>query len=263
MARLEPAALTFESTLPLGEPELMHVSAFQRYLDELDAERRGTDAAAATSRLSSLSPSLLQDLMRFDADGRGRPMELLEVMAASMRHARSLAIHLQCADKVVTLTVFPFQRLAHCQLPMADFVQRRLTELQVLHVEPAVLRPPGDGERSLVGELHLYTPLGALAWHLALFGAREELLPEIAGPMAYRLSPGVDLQGLQMSATVAAALRRLRRRTTNLREMAEWPGFDRARAMRLLNGLYLQAGLIVSRTHPAATNEGWFASASR
>ena len=30
------------------------------------------------------------------------------------------------------------------------------------------------------------------------------------------------------------------------------------RAARLLNGLYLQAGLMVSRTHPAATNEGWF-----
>lgn len=256
------AALNFEPTLPLGAPDLMHVSAFQRYLDELDAERRDA-AAGGSSRLSSLSPSLLQDLQRFDAEGNGKPMELLEVLAASMRHARSLAIHLQCADKVVTLTVFPFERVAHCQLPMADFVQRRLTELQVLHVEPAVLRPPGDGERSLVGEPHLYTPLGPLTWHLALFGAREDLLPEIAGPMAYRLSPGVDLQGLQMSASVSSALRRLRRQTTNLREMADWPGFDRARAMRLLNALYLQAGLIVSRTHPAATNEGWFASAGR
>jgi hypothetical protein len=27
--------------------------------------------------------------------------------------------------------------------------------------------------------------------------------------------------------------------------------------MRLLNALYLQAALRVSRTHPAATNEGW------
>jgi hypothetical protein len=25
----------------------------------------------------------------------------------------------------------------------------------------------------------------------------------------------------------------------------------------MLNGLYLQGGLIVSRTHPAATHEGW------
>jgi len=48
--------------------------------------------------------------------------------------------------------------------------------------------------------------------------------------------------------------------TSNLREMAGWPGFDRERAMRLLNALYLQAGLIISRTNPAATNDGWFNS---
>jgi hypothetical protein len=50
---------------------------------------------------------------------------------------------------------------------------------------------------------------------------------------------------------------RLKREAVNLRELSQWPGFDRERAMRLLNGLYLQAGLMVSRTHPAATNDGW------
>jgi hypothetical protein len=30
--------------------------------------------------------------------------------------------------------------------------------------------------------------------------------------------------------------------------------------MRLLNALYLQGGLIVSRTHPVATNDSWFGS---
>jgi hypothetical protein len=34
-----------------------------------------------------------------------------------------------------------------------------------------------------------------------------------------------------------------------------------ARATRLLNGLYLQTGLMISRTHPAATNEGWTGNA--
>ena len=56
---------------------------------------------------------------------------------------------------------------------------------------------------------------------------------------------------------MAEAVRRLKRETTNLRAMAQWIGFDRERAMRVLNGLYLQSALIVSRTHPAATNEGW------
>jgi hypothetical protein len=256
----ETQLLTFESTLPLGEPDLMRVSAFQRYLDELVREHGGDESV---SKLSSLSPSLLQDLLRFDGDGKGRPLELLEVLAASVRHARSLAVHLQLDERVVTLTVFPVERLAHCQVPVPDLLARRLGELQVMHVEPSVVRPLGDRERSLIGEPHLYHPLGPLSWELALHGAREELLPEIAGNAAYRVAPGVNLRDLGLSGTLAAAVRRLQRQTTNLREMAEWPGFDRGRAMRLLNGLYLQAGLIVSRSHPAATNEGWFAGSAR
>jgi hypothetical protein len=35
---------------------------------------------------------------------------------------------------------------------------------------------------------------------------------------------------------------------------------DEERAIRLLNALYLQAGLIVSRSHPDAINEKWFGS---
>ena len=101
-------------------------------------------------------------------------------------------------------------------------------------------------------------PLGPLLWELALRGAREELLPEIAGNAAYRIAPGVDLHGLNLTGSLATAVVRLQRATTNLREISDWPGFDRARATRLLNALYLQAGLMVTRTHPAATNEGWF-----
>ena len=237
----------FESTLPIGEPELMRVSAFRRYLDDLDRDNSDT----SSSRLSSLSPSLWQDLMRFEHDRDGRSLELVEVLAASVRHARSLAIHTQCDDRVVTLTIFPIERLCHCQLPMHEFLNRRLSTLEVLHVEPALLRPPGDAERALVGEARLYHPLAPVAWHLALHGSRDTLLPEIAGAAAYRVAPGVNLDDLALSGSLEAAVRRLQRQTTNLRDMAEWPGFDRVRAMRLLNALYLQAGLIVSRTHPA------------
>jgi hypothetical protein len=49
----------------------------------------------------------------------------------------------------------------------------------------------------------------------------------------------------------------LHRESANLREMSEWPGLNRGRAMRLLNALYLQAALMATRTHPAATNDGW------
>jgi hypothetical protein len=248
----------FEPTIPFGEPELMRVSAFQRYLDELV---RTSGGSTTTTRLSQLSPSLMDDLMRFEQDGR--KAEALEVMAACVRHAQRVTVHLQSDDKVVPLTVFPQERLVHCPLDMGTFVATRLTELQVLHVEPALLRPPGDSEQSLVGELAQYHPIGPLLWELALRGFRGDLLPEIVGPAAYRVAPGVDLGGLNISGTMLAAVERLQKTTTNLRDLSLWPGFDRERACRLLNALYLQAGLIVSRTHPAAISESWFGGLGR
>lgn len=235
----------------MGSPELMRASAFRRYLAELEAE--GDSPATA---LSTLSPSLMQDLMRFERDGqRG---ELLEVLAAAIRHARALVVNVQYETRVLPFTIFPNERLVHCAVPMAQVLEMRLSEMQVLSVEPAVLRPPGDRERSLVAEAELYAPLGPLSWELALRGPREDLLPEISPNAAYRITPGVDLRALPISGSLAAAVQKLKRNTTNLKELSDWPGFDRGRAMRLLNGLYLQAGLMITRTHPAATNEGWF-----
>jgi len=246
----------FESTLPLGAPDLMRVSAFRRYLDEVTPY---ADADTGSSRLSALSPSLMQDLLRFEHSRRpGDGLEVLEVMAACVRHGCNLLLHLQDEARVLPLTVFPTERLVHCPMQMDQLLASRLTDLHVLHVEQAVLRPPGHRDRALIGDLDCYAPLGPLLWELALRGAREELLPEIAGNTAYRIAPGVDLQGMNLSGSLAAAVMRLQRATTNLREISEWPGFDRARGMRLLNALYLQAGLMVTRTHPAATNEGWF-----
>lgn len=246
--------MIFEPTLPLGEPELMRVSAFERYLEELLRE----SGDESLTRLASLNPSLMQDLMRFEQDGRRT--ELLEVIAACVRHSRPLAVYLQCGRRVIPLTVFPIERLVHCPLPMQEFLTMRLSDMVVLRVEPAVLRAPGDPEEALVGEPHLYQPLGPVTWELAMRGSREQLLPEIAGPAAYRVALGTNLREVVLTGVVQAAVNRLQRVSANLREMAEWPGLNRARAMRLLNALYLQSGLIVSRTHPVASNESWFGS---
>ena len=239
----------FQSTLPLGEPDLMRVSAFQRYLDDL-VRVGGVDGTS--TRLSALSPSLMQDLERFERNGR--QSELLDVLAACLRHAYPLTVNLQWTDRVVPLTLFPAERLVHCPVAMPQFLVGRLDDLQVLQVEPAMLRAPGHSDRSLVGEAQMYSPLAPLLWEMALRGARDRLLPEIDGTCAYRVAPGVSLRGLEMPAGLGSAVERLRRRTSNLREVALWPGFDRERAMRLLNALYLQGGLIVSRMHPSAAS---------
>jgi len=243
----------FEPTIPFGEPELMRVSVFRRYLDDLV---RNPSKGAHASRLSSLSPSLTADLMRFEHDGG--TSEALEVLAACVRHAQSVTVHLEWTEKVVPLTVFPKERLVHSPLDMALLLGSRLTELRVLYVEPAMLRAPGDEPAALVGDPALHHPLGELLWELALRGNRGELLPEIAGPAAYRVAPGLDLGGLRLAGALLAAVERLQRNTTNLRDLSLWPGFDRERAVRLLNALYLQSGLIVSRTHPEAASDSWF-----
>lgn len=243
----------FQSTLPHGEPDLMRASAFRRYLDE---SARNGEADSMASKLSTLSPSLMLDLMRFEQEGQ--PSGVIEILAACIRHARKLLIHLQAVDRVLPLTVFPLEHLVHCPMPIRQFLALPLGDLSVLHVEPAVLRAPGDRLRTMVGEPQHYSPLAPVLWELALRGSRAELLPEISGPAAYRISPGLNLRVLELRGTLAQAVARLKRETTNLRGVAQWPGFDHERAMRLLNGLYLQGGLMVSRTHPAAAaNDGW------
>lgn len=246
--------MTFESTLPMGAAELMRASAFRR---QVELERDTTDNRI-TTRLSALDPSLHQDLLRFE--GKGRQSELLEVLAGAVRHASAVTVHLQLRVHVLALTVFPVHRLVHCVLPMSQFFDLQLTDLEVLRVEKATLPVPDLPTLAQSTVQAHYAPLGKLLWELALRGARDELLPEIAGQAAYRITPTMDLSILDLTGSLASACEKLKRQTTSLREIAEWPGFDRTRAMRMLNGLYLQAGLMVSRTHPAATNDGWFNS---
>ena len=240
----------FPSTLPMDATDSRPAVAM------LGASPAGRAAGAPVhTALSSLSPSLMQDLLRFDKDNPQR--ELLEVLAAGVRHTQPLAIALAWERQALTLSVFPTQRLVHCPLPMVAFLAGNLEAMQVRQVQPASLRPPGSAELARIGNPALYAPLGPLLWAVALRGARDALLPELAGQAAYRVAPGVTLSGLDVPGAMAACISRLRRKTSNLREIAGWYDIGPLRATRLLNALYLQSGLIVSRTHPAATNEGW------
>jgi hypothetical protein len=234
----------YDSTIPFGEPELLKASAYARYLEELDA---GTDTEPGRggARLSQLSPSLQADLGRHEQ--RNGSFEVVEAVAACIRHSSRVTLHLQCGERVVPITVFPQERLVHCPMDIDELVERHLPQLRLMHIEPATLRPPGDEARALVGEAHLHHPLTPLLWPLALRGPRCELLPEIAGPAVYRVSPALDLAALPISSALRSAILRLRRQAISLSGLAAWPAFNRERAARLLNALYLQAGLIVSR----------------
>jgi hypothetical protein len=243
--------MLFNSTQPTDAADLLRVSEFQR------RQRSAPDTVhteAGATRLTSLNPSLLQDLLRFEAKASpGQSLEVLEVAAASVRHGRALLLHLQHGYRVIPVAVLPAQHQVRSPLDLERFLELRLPELRVLHVEPA----RGGDAGAATEAVHLL-PLGPVLWELALRGSREALLPEIGGHAAYRIAPGAALDGLEISGTLAQAVARLRQQTTPLRQIAAWPGFDAERAMRLLNALYLQAALMVSRTHPAATNEGYF-----
>ncbi len=248
----------FDSTIPFGEPELLRASSFERYLSELDADPA---RAAASARVSQLSPSLQADLQRFEHDGSSS--DALVVMAACLRHTKRVTIHLQCGARVVPLTVFPHERVVHCPMEMGELVEKHLANVRVMHVEPALLRPPGDPEAKLVGERRLHHSITPFLWQLAIRGPRRELLPEIAGPAVYRVAPALDLARLPVRGALKATLERLARQSASFAEIAGWPALDRERAARLLNAVYLQAALMVSRSHPDAVGEGWFGTLVR
>ena len=210
---------------------------------------------AVHTTLSSLSPALLQDLQRFDPASPQR--ELLEVLAACLRHTQALALDLDGPRGRLTLSVFPLDAMMHCALSLDELMDTDLAALQVVQVRPASVQPPVQGLLKPLSGLRGHVPLRPLLWAVALYGAREALLPELAGQAAYRAAPSLALDGLDVPGAMAACIVRLRRETCNLAEIARWQDIGTARAMRLLNALYLQAGLIISRSHPAATNEGW------
>ena len=102
-------------------------------------------------------------------------------MTGAVRHASSVTVHLQLRDHVLALTVFPVHRLVHCVMPMAQFFEQQLTDLEVLRVEKSHQQVPNLQTLAQVSVQRHYASLGRLLWELALRGSRDELLPEIAG----------------------------------------------------------------------------------
>ena len=122
--------LSFEPTQPFAERDTKRTSDFVRYVGDLVRETE-----TGPSRLSTLSPSLMQDLLRFDQDPPQR--QLLEVLAACVRHTQPLAIDVAWERQALTLSVFPTARLVHCPMPMDEFLAGDLTALEVRRVQPA------------------------------------------------------------------------------------------------------------------------------
>ena len=228
--------------------------------ESLIASRKPHSAdAAVRTELTTLSPSMMADLQRFERNGRHT--EVVEVMAAAVRHSRSLSLKLEIDGELWPMMVLPRQRIVHGPLDLQALEEPALRSIKVVQVEPVGARSMIRGQADRPREKYMSRPLGPLLWHMALYGGRSELLPEIHGPVSYRLAAGLALDGLAITPDLKPLLHRLRGRACRLDELCRSSAASRERAQRLLNALYLQSGLILSRSQqdtPRFSLRRWF-----
>ena len=231
---------------------LWRVSEFER-----ERFRTGSSAFARLGGPTVLPTTLLADLRRLDADGRSD--DVLEVVAACMRHREPALLCLQYAGLVWPVTLFPSQLLYHSPRDMSQALPNLLATTTLLSAEPPGVRPPGHWMHERIAQADHYRSLLPWLWALALDGPRATLLAEIDGTVAYRALKLPADEGLALNGAMGSAALRLRRETVSLRTISGWPGMTTERASRLLNGLYLVSSLLTTRAHPAARAKprGW------
>lgn len=227
---------------------LWRVSEFERV-----RELNGGSGFAGLDRPTVLPTTLMAELNRLD--GAGGSTDLLEVVAACVRHREAALLLLDYEGLVWPVTLFPQQQLYHSPRDVADAAPDALARLGLIGAEPPGVRPPGHWMHERVAQTAHYRPLAPLLWQLALSGPRAALLAEVSGTAAYRALRDPADDGVALSGALRPAAQRLRRETVALRDIASWPGMSVERASRLVNGLYLGASLLATRAHPAARPE--------
>jgi len=227
---------------------LWRISAYERMRLE-----RSSSVFAQLGESTLLPTTMLADLRQLQS--RRSDGDVLEILAACMRHRQSALLCLHYENLVWPVTLFPTELVYHSPRDMALAKPEGLAALTVLSCDAPGLRPPGHWMHERVGRMEHYHPLKPLLWNLALNGPRNELLSEIAGNAAYRVTLSREDRLLAPGALGPAA-DRLRSESASLRDIARWPGMSTDRACRLLNALYLTSALMVMRSHPAARPEG-------
>jgi len=176
---------------------------------------------------------------------------LLEAVAAVVRNAPSGVMQLASADGQIDLQFWPREQRYVCATDLARLAPGDFQRLcQIRFKASAAAEPPSATH--LLDRRHKSWPWAPLLWRLAMHSGPGDLLPEIAGPVAYRVSPTLSPTGLPNNPATAALVQRLRGQPATLDELSGGTVLGRARAKRLLNGLHLQSSLIVSRLPSAA-----------
>lgn len=204
-----------------------------------DDEALLTGRASPGAR-STLSGSLQRDVARFLATpGNG---ELLPVMAASVRHSRPIVTILAHGDREVCLALDPRAQMFECELDLLalDAVQFKALSLQ---------RVDDAGEFDAHRRSARAGRLAKLLWRVAMEGNRDEILPEIGGAATYRISGGFRRGLVALPRSLEPVVSRLSGPPASLAELRHIAGSDPL-IQRLLNALYLDSVLIVTRTGP-------------
>ena len=115
---------------------LWRISAYERMRLE-----RSSSAFAQFGENTLLPTTLLADLRHLGSHREGG--DVLEVLAACMRHRQSALVCLQYEDLVWPLTVFPGELVYHSPRDMALAAPDGLSALKLLSFDAPGLRPPG------------------------------------------------------------------------------------------------------------------------
>lgn len=227
---------------------LWRISAFERM-----RLQTGTNGYQPREGAATVLPTTLLADLRLNTE---RPEgDVLEVLAACLRHREAALLYLQHDGLVWPVTLFPVPMLYHAPRDLVGEAPQGWEGLGLLSIEPPGVRPPGHWMHERIGAAEHYRPLLPLLWMAALHGPRALLLNEIRGTAAYRAIKSPSMLGLTTPGALGPAVERLKRESVPLRDLARWPGLSVERASRLLNALYLASCLMVTRGHPAARPE--------
>ena len=228
------------------ESTLWRVSEFERIRQETGS----SGYMMLDGQPTSLSSTLMSELRVLERRRAGN--DVLEVVAACVRHREPALLYLRHEELVWPVTLFPAQMLYHSPRDMAEATPEGLAGMKLISLDPPGVRVPGQWMFEPGGRDACYRPLVQMLWSLALKGPRPDLLDELAGPAAYRLMHSRLPEGVAAPGALGSAIERLRRESVSLKTIAGWPGMSVERAGRLLNGLYLASELMITRSHPAA-----------
>jgi hypothetical protein len=228
-----------------NDSTLWRISAYERFREE-----SGQSGFAPLNGSTILPTTLAAELTTLA--NRRRSGDVVDVLAACIRKGESALILLRHRDLVWPLTVFPQNGLYHLPRPIIGTLDDGNRGMEVLAVEPPGLRPPGHLMSERITDGQNYRPLPPLLWALAMKAPRASLLDDIAGSVAYRVSANFIDDGITLAGALTPVLQRLRLEIATLDQIARWPGMDMERAGRVLNGVYLQGGLIVLRSYRLA-----------